>query len=59
MRRPTSKTSGRSPARTNAAGLVARRVPAAWVDSESGIAFTAVMPRVRDSLPLRKVGKKR
>lgn len=58
MRRTASKTSGRAPTRTIAAGLVARRVPAAWIDSESGLAFTAVTPRVRDSLPLRKLRTK-
>ncbi|MBP6506026.1 MAG: hypothetical protein KA257_00545 [Opitutaceae bacterium] len=55
-------TSPRLPLRKVAATLLARRQFPAWLDAaESGVAYplAVVMPRVRDSLVLRPVAKRK
>jgi hypothetical protein len=57
-------SSSRMPLRKVAAALLDRRSYPAWIDADSGIAFSAassglVTARVRDSLVLRLVAKRK
>jgi hypothetical protein len=60
MKSPAKISAARQLVRKIVTAIAPRHAPMAWIDSEHGIAFSAmVTPRVRDGLVLRPVGAKR